>query len=60
MNLVQAAEKQALERVRFNLTDCIDNIGMLIQRYGPDASLVRARGLLINVQDRVIKYLDEQ
>jgi len=60
MNLAQAAEKQALERVRFNLTDCIDNIGVLIRRYGPDASLVRARGLLIDVRDRVIKVLDEQ
>ena len=60
MSLAQVAEKQALERVRFSLTDSIDHIGMLIQRYGPDASLVRARGLLVDVQDRVIRFLDEQ
>ena len=60
MSFAQVAEKQALERVRFNLTDCIDNIGTLIQRYGPDPCLLAARSSLIAVRDRVIKLIDEQ
>jgi len=60
MNLAQAAEKQALERVRFSLTDSIDHIGMLIQRYGPNADLLAARSSLIAVRDRVIKLIDQQ
>lgn len=60
MSLAQTAEKQALERVRFSLTDSIDHIGMLIQRYGPDADLVTARSSLLAVRDRLIKLIDQQ
>ena len=60
MSLAMVAEKQALERVRFSLTDSIDHIGVLIQRHGPNADLLAVRSSLIAVRDRVIKLIDQQ
>ena len=57
MSLAQTAVKQALERVRFSLTDSIDHIGLLIQRYGPNDNLVAARSSLVAVRDRVIQLI---